>query len=1708
MNRSRSARVVEEAVVPQRHRSAPPRRLPEFVVRVGIACLLASGQWTSAALAGGVPADSPASFYDARQQIQGFLARAQAALDAGNGAVAVWACEQVLNLDPGNAQARALLYHLARQTAAPMPTGDLSSAPPAMVALPPPISSTTTDLRWGMASVEMPPATRQATAAFAPRVAREVEPVAATNPQLFVTPTVYALRRRDDDRATGESSSWRDRPSPSRFASDASASWRARERSRAQPSRLAGVGAPSMATWNDPSVWASTTAADRATLTQFDQEVAAFRQQLDDERAQSVLAQRRLDETEQRIERERARRQASLREQHAQQARLMHDELAQARAQFERALVAKRQERLAAITQQQDTEVQKRLDAALRDDKRRGEDLTKELERRKQALLAQLQQLGAAPDANARINATIEQERNRRLAALAVRRASLEKQLRAKLPNEQARLMSQWEAQQARDIEARLNAKASTLRAAQETFVRQTDDAEAAKRRSEDDLLSQYRAQAAQAAQRLSEVQSRWQAAQQARVRLAQRVAETEAQARREREAVEARAREEAERQRAAERAERERQQAEERRHTEEARLAREREEAAERRRVQQERAEQERQRRAAEQQARTQAERERALVREAQAAREKQIAEYIAQAQTAAAIGHYEAALQRVQSALMVDPSSHVALATVEHIRRQQQQDVEAQAQRERDAAEARARAATAQRVAQERAERERQHLAAEQQRVAEREAQAARQQHVLQYLAQAQAAAALSRYDEALQDVQAALAIEATSHDALAALERIHRQQQMESEAAARRQQEETQARERAERERQTAELQRQFDALIADGQALFERGEYASAIPVFQEASTWSVANPSVAVAWLQRARAKQEAIAQASARRAERTRQAELAMEHEVQREQQRQLAALYDGAQRMLRERRFVDTINALQRILALDPDHAAAKAALARAEQLKKEADEEEHFKEIAALFLQGKRAYAEGDYTTSARLMEKVIQMEGNPRRKYTPEAQALLEASKAKMASPQPPTPPAAKTEDEAPEAKADAQKQRAMDAARKTAEQIAKQQTAAQRKMQAMQARLTEQQLKLLLAQGKDYFRSGQYTPAIITLQQMEQIDPQHPLTMEARSYTTLAQARLAAAQAMASSHPVVVETSRAASGTVPDIESQLLALKEEVASLLRQGREHYRQGRYETAVAFADRVLAKDASNREAQQLMRDANDAMIQQEEERVRQSVQLDEQRMLLDVARQQTLPPTKYAPGGSDRRESRAAVSPIRRKLSTPVTVDFRDVDLGYVLNFLSQSTDVNIVPTRGVSLEDKRVSIRIKDMPLESALRYILKNQGLDYRLDEDAILVTGPGAEAEEELETRVFFLNRGLGLYTNAAPTPTGTTTQVGGGGAASAFTTIKDVLEQAVSHPRDSKMVLDERTGALIVTNTPSNLKLIEQILDNLDASPVQVLIEARFVEVSVTDLAEIGLESKLTGSLPITKEMRGGTKTAHTQIGTTSGTDFAAFTRGAEGLNLTLQGVLTDPQFQTVLHLLEESKKSKTLSAPRVTTLNNQTAMIKDVEEFIFPTRFEVTLIQFDKNGDGDFDDAGETEFANVPQDFVTRDVGIVLNVTPSVGGDNRSISLTLMPEVSEGVPDFFSFSSSTKLPKFTTRTVNTSVVINDGETVVLGGLIKETDSKKTTKVPVLGDAPVVGGLFRRKSDETVRSNLLIFVTARLLTPAGELIRR
>ena len=456
--------------------------------------------------------------------------------------------------------------------------------------------------------------------------------------------------------------------------------------------------------------------------------------------------------------------------------------------------------------------------------------------------------------------------------------------------------------------------------------------------------------------------------------------------------------------------------------------------------------------------------------------------------------------------------------------------------------------------------------------------------------------------------------------------------------------------------------------------------------------------------------------------------------------------------------------------------------------------------------------------------------------------------------------------------------------------------------------------------------------------------------------------------------------------------------------------------------------------------------------------------------------------------------------------VPQIREKLKTPITVDFRDVNLDYVLDFLSDATGVNIITGSTVKPEDKKVTIRVKDMTLEGLLKYIFRNQGLIYRIEKNAVWVDTLDAMEEEDLETRIYYLNQGLAMFTEFSG-KTASSTGEGFGGAAgiSKINTIKDVLENAVQWPSDAKINLDERTGALIITNTPSNLRIVEDILYNLDIDATQVLIETRFIEVNVTDLSELGLNLSLDSPFAIYKDAG----QAVNQVSSGSGSSFLAFTGAPnEGLNLTYQGMLTKPQFSAVLHAMQRTTNLKTLSSPKITTVNNQTATIEIANEYVYPSRYEPTLIKEDLNNDGDFLDTvngvKETRFVNVPQGFETRDIGILLQVTPNVGRDKEMITLTLRPEVSEATANAFQYSGEVNLPKFTTRNLTTNIVVKNGDTVVLGGLIKETRTKTETKTPFLGDLPLFGPLFRKDSDSVERKNLLIFVTATVLSRTGE----
>ena len=711
---------------------------------------------------------------------------------------------------------------------------------------------------------------------------------------------------------------------------------------------------------------------------------------------------------------------------------------------------------------------------------------------------------------------------------------------------------------------------------------------------------------------------------------------------------------------------------------------------------------------------------------------------------------------------------------------------------------------------------------------------------------------------------------------------------------------------------------------------------------------------------------------------------------------------------------------------------------------------------------------------------------------------RRFTPLAQQFLETAKARLEAKQKAEAEReqARQREEAKTRETEAARVRAQQ--RQEAERLAVQMSRDKLKRQIVQERETQQQLELarerqlkaLYNKALALYQQGAYQEAVDMLQQMAVIDPSHPLVKAADRLITRAELKHFEQQLRASAEP-----SQTRGANVPQLEELLTKKRIELETVFKYAKAAIQEHKYDLASKLLTALLVQDPSNREAQQLLEQVQVAKLSEERETLTRKGEHDDQAMMNEVLKAQLLPDSRQVPLASPRLLAGTPAGAIGGKLRQPISFEFNDIALSDVLEFVADAANVSIIPSPQLDLKTRRVSMKVKDLPLEEAVKYITKSLALTYRVEQDAILIATPEEFSNEPLQTRVFFLRSGLGPFAleTAAIEPN----------PALAMEPLKSLIEQAVPQPSGSKFIIDARSGALVVTNTAENLSLLERLLSELDVTPTQVLIEARFIELTMTDLEQQGLESVLNGAVSLNKRTApDGTEGPGHQVASASGFKFPALARESEGLNMTLQGVLTGTQFETVLHLLEETKKTKTLSAPRVTTLNNQTAQISVAEEFNYPTRYEVSLIQFDINGDGDFDDAGETEFANVPQDFQKRDVGILMNVTPSVGKDMKTVTLVLAPEVSQ-FSQFRNLGGGVTVPEFTSSQLTTSVVLEDGQTVVLGGLMKDTISQDVTKVPVLGNLPIIGGLFRQKEETSTRKNLLIFITARILAPRG-----
>jgi len=453
--------------------------------------------------------------------------------------------------------------------------------------------------------------------------------------------------------------------------------------------------------------------------------------------------------------------------------------------------------------------------------------------------------------------------------------------------------------------------------------------------------------------------------------------------------------------------------------------------------------------------------------------------------------------------------------------------------------------------------------------------------------------------------------------------------------------------------------------------------------------------------------------------------------------------------------------------------------------------------------------------------------------------------------------------------------------------------------------------------------------------------------------------------------------------------------------------------------------------------------------------------------------------------------------------------------------------------------------------VTFSALDITLKDALDYSVDIAKLKYLIRGSAVMVM-PANEAGGKIEHRMYdvlpsAITRLRELST--AVTSGGSNARRGGGndfivmeGSSNAGSgeevDLKEFFkEMGVEWPNKSQIKFVSGLGKLVVANTLENLTVFEKVLSILNVVPYQIEIEARFIEVAQTDVDSLGLEWLLNDNWEIAqKKGSDGTPLgSRERIEMTANSGTGGFTAGNRflssagvGVNASkmtdtvasISGVLTNPELTLVLHALEQSGHTDLLSAPKITTQSGQAATIKVVTEYIYPTEFETSGIGGNNNTTttGNNNGGGVVGAVVTPSEFATREVGVILEVTPEVSPEGQMISLSLSPEV-VSEPTWRNYGSSytsydpqgnpvvqqlnMEQPFFHTRKLTTNLLIYNGATVVMGGMITEVRNMVDDQVPLLGDVPLIGRLFRSKYESSEKRNLLIFVTARLVDPSG-----
>ncbi len=437
--------------------------------------------------------------------------------------------------------------------------------------------------------------------------------------------------------------------------------------------------------------------------------------------------------------------------------------------------------------------------------------------------------------------------------------------------------------------------------------------------------------------------------------------------------------------------------------------------------------------------------------------------------------------------------------------------------------------------------------------------------------------------------------------------------------------------------------------------------------------------------------------------------------------------------------------------------------------------------------------------------------------------------------------------------------------------------------------------------------------------------------------------------------------------------------------------------------------------------------------------------------------------------------------------------------TFNFQDIPVRSALQLIADESGLNLVASDSVT---GGVTLRLDNVPWDQALDVILRAKSLDKRRDGNVVWIAPQSelAKYEQDIADAKLKAQDTAELITDYVPISYGKASDIAKllttGSLQSTSGGATNTNAQHGFLSTRGSVAFDVRTNTLLLNDTPDKIKQLRELIAVLDKPVQQVLIESRLVVATDNFTRDLGAKFGISG------------KQNNTNFGssTAAGTALASGTGGgnvvsiggqdngngtasnANGLNFNMPAATTGGSFGLAilganyaldleLSAAQTEGRTEVISSPRVITANQQEAIIRQGQEIGYVT---VT-------GTG----------ANATSSVNFKDAVLELKVTPTITADNR---IYLLINVTKDALQGYITSTTGSVPTINTSSVNTSALVDNGQTVVLGGIYELNNSDTVVKVPGLGDVPILGALFRQSSRSNTKAELLIFVTPRILS--------